>query len=39
MQHVLSTHWPGHWFVANHCRDGVKDDGESAVDSGGNYLP
>jgi hypothetical protein len=39
MQHVLSTHWPGQSFVANHCRDGVKDYGESGVDSGGNCLP
>jgi hypothetical protein len=40
VEHVLSTHWaPGRFFVANHCRDGVQDYGETGVDTGGNCLP
>jgi hypothetical protein len=40
IQHVLETHWPAiRRFVANHCRDGVQDYGETGVDSGGNCLP
>jgi hypothetical protein len=40
IEHVLETHWPAmRSFVANHCRDGVKDYGETGLDSGGNCLP
>lgn len=33
--HILSTHWdPKVHFVANHCRDGIQDFDEVAVDEG-----
>jgi hypothetical protein len=38
--HILSAHWdPALDFVSNHCKDGVQDYDETAVDSGPSCLP
>lgn len=34
LAHVLAEHWPTK-FIGNHCRNGVMDYGETAVDTGG----
>ncbi len=37
--HILGVHWdPALDFIANHCKDGVQDYGETGVDAGGPCL-
>jgi hypothetical protein len=37
--HILQEHWgPNRVLIANHCKDGVQNWGETGVDVGGSCL-